>query len=301
MKIGIDLGGSHIAIGAISEKNTLLAKREMDIFKVQPENEMKEYLVDNIKILISEVLRDIGAPSCVISQIGIAIPGKIRNNIAYDMYNFGIKEFDIATILQEHYGVDITLRNDAKCGALAEKELGALKDYEDSVYLCFGTGIGGATFIDGKMLEYTKEWGSEYGHMIIQKDGIECNCGNKGCWERYASMRAFKEGIIELLKLPKNTDSRKILEIINNRLIINDQDIQKYIDQYIKNIMTGMINIINILQPEAICIGGGFIYFSDILFQRLIQELNEKKYNGKTPKLVTAQLGNDAGIIGSLL
>ena len=301
MKIGIDLGGTHIAVGVISEKNTLLAKREMDIFKVQPENAMKEYIVDNIKLLIGQVLRDVGAPSCVISKIGIAMPGKIKENIAYDMYNLGIKEFDIAAILKKHYGVEVSVRNDAKCAALAEKELGNLKDYEDCVFLCLGTGIGGATFINGKMLDYTKEWCSEFGHMIICKDGIECSCGNRGCWEKYGSMKTFKNGIIKELKLPTDIESERILEIINNRIRIKDEIVEEFINKYINEVMIGIKNIINILQPEAICIGGGFTYFSNILYPRLIQKLNLEKNNGKTPKIEIAKLGNDAGIIGSLL
>ena len=176
MKIGIDLGGTHIAVGVISEKNTLIAKREMDIFKVQPENAMKEYILDNIKMLISQVLRDVGAPSCVISKIGIAMPGKIRNNIAYDIYNLGIKEFDIANALNEHYGVEVSIRNDAKCAALAEKALGNLKDYEDCVFLCLGTGIGGATFYQGKLISPRRSSGFEFGHMVIQKGGEPCRC-----------------------------------------------------------------------------------------------------------------------------
>ena len=301
MKIGIDLGGSHIAVGVVSEKNIIIAKRELDIFKVQPENAMKEYIIDNIKILINQVLRDIGAPSCVITKIGIAIPGKIRNNIAYDMYNLGIKEFDIASILNKHYGVEVNIRNDAKCAALAEKEYGNLKDYDDCVFLCLGTGIGGATFIKGKMIDYTKGWCSEFGHMIINKDGIDCNCGNKGCWEKYASIKAFKNGIIELLQQEKDTDSKRILEIIKNRMIINDDIVEQFLNDYVDNIMIGIINIINILQPDAICIGGGFTYFSEYLYPILINKINLKKYNGKTPKIEIAKLKNDAGIIGSLL
>ena len=96
-------------------------------------------------------------------------------------------------MLNEYYGTKIVLKNDAKCASLAEKKFGALKDYKDSVFLCLGTGIGGATFYNGKLVEPKRAAGSEFGHMIIKKDGITCNCGNKGCFERYASIRAFKE------------------------------------------------------------------------------------------------------------
>ena len=301
MQIGIDLGGSHIAVSVLSSKNTIIAKREKDILNFEQILDMKLYIIDNIKVLISQVLKDVGAPSCVISKIGIAAPGKIKNNIIYNMYNLGIEEFNLGEILSEYYGVEVNIRNDAKCAALAEKKIGNLQEYDDCVFLCIGTGIGGATFINGRMLEYTKEWGSEYGHMIIRKDGVECNCGNKGCFERYASMKVFKRRFIELLNLTENISSEDILKFLITKVKAGDEQVNVYIDEYIENVLVGISNIINILQPEAICIGGSFAYFEKILYTRLIEKINLKDYNGIVPKIVLAKLGNDAGMIGSLL
>ena len=293
MQIGIDLGGSHIAVAVISKRNLVVAKREKNIESSENIFDIKQYIVD--------ILKDIGAPSCVISKIGISAPGKIKNNIIYDMYNLGIKEFNLVQILSEHYGVEVVVRNDAKCAALVEKKIGNLKDYDDCVFLCLGTGIGGATFINGRMLEYTKEWGSEYGHMIIQKNGIECKCGNKGCFEKYASMKAFKSGIINLLNLDSNISSEDILEILLNRVNEKDREISKYIDEYIENLIIGISNIINILGPEAICIGGSFVYYEKILYTKLLEKMNLKNYNGVKPKILLAKTQNDAGMIGALI
>ena len=302
MQIGIDLGGSHIAVGIVSDKNVIVTKKEMDIFKVQPEEEMKQYLIDNIKLLISEVLKEIGAPSCVISKIAIAVPGRVKDGIAYDMYNLGINQFEITKILSEHYGIeDIVIRNDAKCAALAEKEKGNLKEYDDCVFLCLGTGIGGATFVNGRMIDYTKEWCSEFGHTIIEKDGIQCNCGNKGCWEQYASMNAFKKGLINILNLPTDISSKELLDILKNNIKAGNRVVDDYINKYMDFVVTGILNISNVLQPEAICIGGGFTYYADILNVRLLERMNLIKFNGIKPKIVLAKLENDAGIIGSLL
>ncbi len=301
MQIGIDLGGSHIAVAVISKRNLVVAKREKNIESSENIFDIKQYIVDNIKKLITQVLKDIGAPSCVISKIGISAPGKIKNNIIYDMYNLGIKEFSLVQILSEHYGVEVVVRNDAKCAALVEKKIGNLKDYDDCVFLCLGTGIGGATFINGRMLEYTKEWGSEYGHMIIQKNGIECKCGNKGCFEKYASMKAFKSGIINLLNLDSNISSEDILEILLNRVNEKDREISKYIDEYIENLIIGISNIINILGPEAICIGGSFVYYEKILYTKLLEKMNLKNYNGVKPRILLAKTQNDAGMIGALI
>lgn len=217
------------------------------------------------------------------------------------MYNLGIKEFNLPQILEEYYNAKVNVRNDAKCAALAEKNLGNLQNYEDSVFLCLGTGIGGATFINSKMLEYFKESGSEYGHMIINKNGLECKCGNKGCFEKYASMKAFKEGIIKLLNLDKNITSENILKIINEKISANNEEINNYIDEYIDNLLIGLTNIINIIEPEAICIGGSFVYYEKILYTRLIEKINLGKYKSSIPEIVLAKLGNDAGMIGALM
>ena len=300
MKIGIDIGGSHIGVAVISEKNTIIAKREKDIKGIENITDKQHYIIDNITTLISQVLKDVGAPSCVISKIGIAAPGKIINNVIYDMYNLGIQKFNLAEILWEYYGVEVNVRNDAKCAALAEKEIGNLQNYEDCIFLCLGTGIGGATFINGRMLEYTKSWGSEYGHMIIEKNGLQCKCGNNGCFEKYASMQAFKEGIIKLLGLDKQIDSKEILELLKEKIMQNNMEVKEYIDNYIDNILIGISNICNILEPEAICLGGSFVYFEEILYRRLIEKLSLKKYSFNIPKIVLAKLGNDAGMIGAL-
>ena len=301
MEIGVDLGGSHIAVGVVSSKKIIIAKREKDIEKHIKKEEMKDYIVDNIKILISEVIRDIGAPSCIISKIGIATPGKVKNNVIYDMYNLEIDEFDLCNCLSEYYGVEVKARNDAKCAALAEKTVGNMKNYEDGVFLCLGTGIGGATFINGRMLEYTKDNGSEYGHMIIKKDGLICNCGNKGCFEKYASMKAFKTGIIKLLNLNENIQSKELLEILKIKVKEKNIEVNDYIDQYIDNLQVGLVNIINIFEPDVICLGGSFTYYDEILYTRLIEKMNLKKYNCSIPKIILAKLQNDAGIIGSLM
>lgn len=299
MQVGIDIGGSHIAVAIVSRRNTIIAKREKDIENVKDIINIKEYIVENIKKLISQVLKDVGAPSCVISKIGIATPGKVKNNIIYDIYNLGIKEFKLPQILQDNYGIEVKAKNDAKCAALAEKKKGTLKEYEDCVFLGLGTGIGGATFINGKMLEYTKDVGSEYGHMIISKDGKECKCGNKGCFETYASMKSFKNGFIDLLKLDKNISSKDILKILKDR--IDNIEINEYINNYIDNLILGISNICNIIEPEAICIGGSFVYFEEILYKRLIERIKLCKFNFNKPEIVLAKLKNDAGLIGSVM
>ena len=196
----------------------------------------------------------------------------------------------------------VKVMNDAKCAALAEKKWGSLKDYDDCIFMCLGTGIGGAAFFDGKLIEPKRCAGFEVGHMVIVKDGKECKCGGRGCYERYASMRHFKRDIREKLNLEESVDGGELRDII--RANINSEEVQKSIDEFVKYIAVGLTNLVNILEPQVVCLGGGFVKYEDILFDKLKETFKNSKdlfYKEDCPELVMASFGNDAGMIGSTL
>ena len=112
----------------------------------------------------------------------------------------------------------IKIRNDAKCAALAENKIGALKDYKRSIFLTLGTGIGGAVIINNELLDTGELPGCEFGHMVIQRDGIKCNCGKQGCFEKYASMKALKTNLRKNLGLDEKTRGQELLDIIRKNL-----------------------------------------------------------------------------------
>lgn len=300
MQIGIDLGGSHIGVGIVNENGKIVAKQEQDLNTSHfTAEENKIYIRDTMVSLINQVVRQVGAPTCLIQTIGIAAPGTVKNGVIYRAYNLGIKDFAIEEALKQYYEVEVIARNDAKCAGLAEKEYGSLKKYEDSVFLCLGTGIGGATFLGGRLLKPKKNAGSEYGHMIIKKDGVACKCGNKGCFEAYNSMRKFKEQIRKILQLGPEITSEEILrELLQNQ---KREEINQYIDDYIDDLLLGISNICNIIEPEAIALGGSFVYYEKVLYTRLLEKLQTTPYQFNKPQIVLAQLGNDAGIIGAVI
>lgn len=142
--------------------------------------------------------------------------------------------------------------------------------------------------------------GCEFGHMIIQKDGIKCNCGKQGCFEKYASMKAFKDKLRLALKLDDKTSGNELLDIIRKNS--DDEKIQKIVDEFIEYLSIGISNLINIFEPEAIGIGGSFVYFEDVLLEKLTKNIQEKGYlfnYREKINIIPAVLGNDAGIIGS--
>ena len=300
MKIGIDIGGSHIAIGVVDSTGRILERMEKRLKSAEKkviEKSIEEYITDNVEKLIQKYK---------ISNVGIAIPGTVDENTVVKSVNLGLKNYEIVKKLEEKIHLPIKIRNDAKCAALAENIYGCLKLYNRSVFLTLGTGIGGAVMIDHKLLDTGSLPGCEIGHMSIEKDGVLCGCGRKGCFERYASMKALKDKLRKALGSDEKVSGKELFEIISSNNPANkDYDIiEKIIKEYIEDLSVGIANLINLFEPEAIGIGGSFVYFEEVLLDRLKEELLSKKllFNPRKEIVIkTAVLGNDAGIIGATL
>lgn len=294
MKIGIDLGGSHIAIGVIDDKGYIVEKIEKRLLSKDKKNikeTIENYIIKNTNELMSKYK---------IKEIGIAVPGTIKDGIILKSVNLGVSNYNIIDNLKKEINLPIKIRNDAKCAAIAENKIGALKDYSRSIFLTLGTGIGGAVIINNKLLDTGELPGCEFGHVIIQKDGLKCNCGKNGCFEKYASMKALKTNLRQVLGVDEKTRGQELLDIIRKNP--DNEELNKVIDEYIEYLSIGLSNLINIFEPEAIGIGGSFVYFSDVLLDKLIKNIIKKQYLfNKRERLIIipAALGNDAGIIGA--
>ena len=147
---------------------------------------IEESIVKIIIDLINKVIETANVKLKDIEFIGIASPGTISNNKIQQATNLGLKDFDLISKLQKYINLPMQIKNDAKCAALAEKNYGSMKKYDDCIFLCLGTGIGGAAFLKGELLEPKRFSGFEFGHMIINKNGKKCSCDNYGCFEAYS-------------------------------------------------------------------------------------------------------------------
>lgn len=299
MNIGIDLGGSHIGVGVVDIDGNIIEKKEIRISKDMRDN-MKNFIVENITSSIYEILEKKDLILDDINLIGIGAPGETKNGIIRKMVNLNIENFEIVKELKQNLNFgNIIVKNDGKCAAIAEKIYGSMKTYDDCVFLCLGTGVGGAVFLGGEMLKPKRNSGFEIGHMIIEKNGKLCNCGSKGCFETYCSMKRLKNK----LKTITNTEYLQGEEFANYlRKNLKNEKIQSILENYIENLIIGLSNITNIFEPECITIGGGFIHYSDILFDKLVYEFEKRKYlfnKNSIPEIKLAKLGNDAGIIGA--
>lgn len=294
MNIGIDIGGSHIGIGLVNHKGQIIKKVEQDIEKRE---EVDKYIIENIDSSIK-----IFSQEAKIEKIGIVAPGNPKKDslVIENLVNLGLEKLDFSKLAKK-YEVPVQLKNDAKAAGLAEFKYGAIKDCNDAVFLCLGTGIGSAVFLNGKLLQANRNTGFEIGHMIIEKDGQICNCGKKGCFETYCSMKRFKENVKDILNV-KDAKAIELLDIIRENE--NNFKLKKLINEYINNLIIGLSNLIDIFEPEAICLGGSFVFFKDIFYQKLINEMEERRYvfnKDKLPRIVLADLKNDAGILGAAI
>ena len=265
MKIGIDLGGSHIAIGVVDNKGIIIEKIEKRLTSVEKKNikkSIEEYIIENVNNLSKKYK---------VTSIGIAIPGTLNDKKIVQSVNLGLYDYNIIDRLNEKIDLPIKIKNDAKCAAVAENKYGSLKEYKRSLFFTLGTGIGGAVIIDNQLLNTGEMSGCEFGHIIIEKNGIECKCGKKGCFEKYGSMKSFKDNLRRELGLDEKTRGQELFEMIKNNKKENDdyEKIEKVVEEYIQNLSIGISNLINIFEPEAISIGGSFVYFKEVLLERL--------------------------------
>ena len=309
MKVGIDLGGSHIGIGLVDENGIIIKKDQKRITNAEKEDKNKsiheyieDYIVENIEKFSKEY---------EIELIGMSIPGTMNKTTIIKSVNLGIENYNIVDKLKEKLnkkgfsGIPIKIRNDAKCAAIAENTYGCLKKYKRSIFLTLGTGIGGAVIINNELLDTGNLPGCEFGHIVIEKDGLLCNCGKKGCWERYASMKNFKNNLRKVLNFDESVHGEELLDIIRKNSLKNEnyQKIENVVSEFIENLSIGITNLINIFEPEAIGIGGSFVFFEDVFLERLKNKLLEpgNLFNERENiNIETAILGNDAGIIGAL-
>ena len=297
MKVGIDIGGSHIAVGLVNSNGNIVAKKEKNL-NSGDKNNITNLIEETIVVAINEILRDNNVKIEDIEMIGIACPGTIANGIVVKAENLGIYDFHIVEKLQRYFSVPIKLSNDAKCAGLCEKKYGALKEYDDAIFMCLGTGIGGAIFMNGKMLLPKRYLGMEIGHTLLKKDGLPCNCGRNGCFEVYASMKRLRDRIAQKLNLSEDLNGEIIFELAKKEI----DKIDDLLEEFASNLAEGITNLVNIFEPEAICIGGSYVYHTDILGEKVDNALKKAKiYNGEIPKIVLAQFQNDSGIIGATL
>ena len=312
--IGVDLGGTNIAVGLCDESLKMIDKGSVPTLA----DREGELIVRDMANLAAEIIKRNGLTVNDIASVGIATPGAANSKTGVVEYanNLPFLNFPIAEIFKKYLPVEkVLIANDANAAALGEALAGAAKGTKNSVMITLGTGVGGGVIIDGKIFDGGINCaGAELGHIVIVAGGRQCSCGRRGCWEAYSSAtglsRMTKEkmnelklkGIPSLLFDEAEKDGKVSARTAFNAMKRGDKHGAMVVDEYIKYLAEGITNIINIFQPEILTIGGGVCNEKEYLTGPLLEIVESEQYtrnNMNKTKVVTAVLGNDAGIIGA--
>lgn len=307
--LGIDLGGTNIAVGVVDENFKIVGRGKMKTNAPRPADE----ICDDMATAVKMAVEDAGLTMDDIDTIGIGAPGSINPHTGMIAVsnNLQFEKVPMGPMLKERLGRDVFIENDASAAAYGEFLAGAGRGTEDMVAITLGTGVGGGIIIGGKLFSGSNLAGGELGHTVIVQGGEQCTCGRKGCWEAYASAT----GLIKLTKasMEANPDS-KMWELcdgdINNAsgrtaydgMRANDEAAKEVVKKYEEYVACGITNMVNIFQPEVLCIGGGISKEGDTLLAPIVEKVTVERFTKNVEKQTVvkiAELGNDAGIIGA--
>lgn len=303
---GIDLGGTFIKCGIVDDGGNIIAKDKIPTGATRPYDE----IAADMARLAAGLAARVGV---TISACGVGAPGTIDSERGVVVYSNNIRWSDVplAFALERHIGLPIAMTNDANAAALGESFAGAGKKYSSIVFVTLGTGVGGGIVLDGKLFEGGRSAGAEIGHMLLKLGGRRCTCGRRGCLEAYASANALVAQTVRAMW--RNRDSA-MWQIVGGDISavdgktafdgmkMGDSVASAVVDKYIGYVAEGIINIVNVFRPDAVLLGGGVCAQGETLCAPLRKKVGEATFGGMEyapVDIVTAALGNDAGIVGA--
>ena len=308
--IGIDVGGTNLAAGLVNEECRIVYRKNI----ATDRNTDAAQMIEVLAALTEQLVTESGVSKEEIKCIGLGVPGTANLKTGQIEYanNLPFCQGELRKELKDKTGIAVYFDNDANAAAWGEYLL--CEEKPDSfVMVTLGTGVGCGIVLNGKLFRGVNYAAGEIGHMIVKHNGKPCPCGRKGCLELYASAQALVDRAKK--KMLKKEDS-VLWELCNND--IEEMDGRKFFQAvrmedecalkvrkwFAKYLSEGMLDLINTLQPEVICIGGGISRAADLFLPQVEKRVAEKVYSkdsARNTKLVAAQLGNDAGIIGAAM
>lgn len=304
---GIDLGGTNIAVAIADEYGNLYGKARRKTAMPRPYNE----IFDDMAACVRDAVRYSGLTMDDIESVGIGCPGaiNIQEGTVEFSNNLGFYDVPIVAYMEKALGKKVFVENDANAAAWGEFLAGSGKGTDNMIMVTLGTGVGSGIIVDGHLLTGAWGKGAELGHMVLRLDGEPCTCGRKGCFETYASATALVNQTKAAMTANPYSDLWRVapsLDQVNGKTAFdaNDKIAKGVVDQYLGYLAEGIVNIVNIFQPEVITLGGGISHSGEAILAPIRQEIKERSFArfGKEQTAVTcATLGNDAGIIGAAL
>ncbi len=308
--IGIDIGGTNLKVGLVDSEGRILATTKMKIAEIADQEMLAWTLFDMIKDVCSQA----GIGLDQVASAGVGVPGtvEIRSGTILYTCNLPLRNVPLRKLFHKYLNIPLYVENDANCAALAEYYAGAGRGSKRFVTITLGTGIGGGIIHNGKIYHGSNGMAGEVGHMSIVHGGEPCPCGRRGCWERYASASALKRLTGRIMDEHPDSILRRVVDENNGHVSGQSAFIaaregdpigQMVCDTYVDYLATGIVNLINIFQPDTLAIGGGVSNEADeqLLFpiRRQVAAESMPCAPDKMTRIVKAELGNQAGMIGA--
>lgn len=303
---GIDLGGTNTKIGLVDEDGNIIFTT---IVKTDSMEGFEKTIQRLSKILLQQV-KSFDLNFDDVQSVGVGVPGPVLNSRVVKFWaNFPWKNgVDLALEFEKNLGKPVKADNDVNVITLGEMWKGSAQGYKNVLGLAIGTGIGGGIIVDGKLVSGENGAGGEVGHIKVERDGKLCGCGQKGCWEAYASATGLireaqsrlavnkTNGLYEQV-IGRDLEAKDIFDVAKE----GDAFALDLVDYEADYIALGIGNLLNVLDPEIVVVGGGVSLAGDILFDKVKERLKKYAFPSTTEnlKIVVASLGNDAGILGA--
>ena len=294
--VGVDLGGTFVKVALISELGDILFKNMLPIGS----DANKQIILDTIEKIILITIDQASENDLKVIGIGIGTPGIIYNGVLYggaDNLN-GWENIDLANYYSKIFNLPVQVDNDANLMGLGEFYYGAAKGCTDAVCLTVGTGIGGAIIANGALYGGFKNRGTELGHIVVEHNGPDCNCGGKGCLEQYASTTALIQRYATLTGMDiKSLNGHYIVDKYHE----NEEHAVKCLQEQTDYLGHGIASFINIFAPQKVVIGGGISDAGQFYIDMVSAAATKYMMTdcGGHTKVVGAELGNAAGSLGA--
>lgn len=308
--LGIDIGGTNISAGVVNSSFEIISRAKV---KTNADRPYEQVLADIVRAG-REAIEAAGLSVSDMDWIGLGCPGTCNGDTGYVEYanNMHWENVPLRLDVEKAFGTATYFDNDANAAAFGEYAAGAAKGAKNAVIITIGTGLGAGIIIDGRIYSGSNFAGAEIGHTVISVDGPECTCGRKGCFEAFSSATALIRITKEFMSRSPESALHRIAEQdgkISARTAfkgakLGDETAKAAVDYYIKHLACGVANVINVFQPDVLCIGGGVSNEGDNLVEplkKLVEANIYSKNSKKNTKIAVCRLGNDAGIIGAAL
>ena len=310
--IGIDVGGTNLKAGIVDDDGKILATVKMKIAQIKDQESLARTMAE----MTCELAEKAGVPMAQIASVGVGVPGTVEIHSGSLLYscNLTLRNVPLRRLFHKYLRLPLYIENDANCAALAEYYVGAGRGTKRFVMVTLGTGIGGGIIHNGKIFHGSNGMAGEVGHMSIVYGGHPCPCGRRGCWEQYASASAMKRLTGEAVERhPESVLAQVVAEnggkVSGQSAFIaarrGDPVAKEVCREYIGYLAGGITNLVNIFQPDALAIGGGVSNEADEYLLIPVQQQAAREMipcnRDKMTRIIRAELGNDAGIIGAAL